>query len=158
MHIMNSTCSFFHNPDSKVSQQDPANVVLFKSFHHVHHDPTHDFLSYDMVDQGPTKTESNQLVKNSEDKERSYIGVRKRPWGKFAAEIRDTTRGGRRVWLGTFDSAEDAALAYDQAAFSMRGNNAVIKFSVQRVRVFARDSIRLQRRIFSCTCTQGETL
>jgi ethylene-responsive transcription factor 1 len=64
----------------------------------------------------------------------SYIGVRKRPRGKYAAEIRDTTRRGRRVWLGTFDSVEDAALAYDQAAFSMRGNNVAVNFSVQRVK------------------------
>nr|KYP51193.1 Ethylene-responsive transcription factor 1B [Cajanus cajan] len=79
---------------------------------------------------------AKQLVVKSEvhNKERSYIGVRKRPWGKFAAEIRDTTRNGARVWLGTFESADAAALAYDQAAFSMRGHNAVLNFPVKRVK------------------------
>ncbi|KAK2657259.1 hypothetical protein Ddye_010311 [Dipteronia dyeriana] len=65
---------------------------------------------------------------SSKSNGRKYRGVRQRPWGSWVAEIRDRSRR-TRIWLGTFDTAEEAAHEYDRASIRINGPNAMTNFT-----------------------------
>uniref|UniRef100_A0A7N0UWG9 AP2/ERF domain-containing protein n=1 Tax=Kalanchoe fedtschenkoi TaxID=63787 RepID=A0A7N0UWG9_KALFE len=70
-------------------------------------------------------------VGNFKGKSRSkFTGVRQRPSGRWVAEIKDTTQK-IRMWLGTFETAEEAARAYDEAACLLRGSNTRTNFATR---------------------------
>ncbi|XVF48854.1 hypothetical protein PTKIN_Ptkin03bG0221800 [Pterospermum kingtungense] len=74
----------------------------------------------------PRRERDDDAVNNNGNGGR-YKGVRMRKWGRWVAEVRKPNSRGR-IWLGSYNTAEEAARAYDAAVFCLRGTSGKLNF------------------------------
>ncbi|KAL2335055.1 hypothetical protein Fmac_016268 [Flemingia macrophylla] len=100
---------------------------------------------------GKFKGKKNTNTNNNKNKNK-YVGVRQRASGKWVAEIKDTTQK-IRMWLGTYETAEEAARAYDEAACLLRGSNTRTNF-ITRVSLDSPLASRIQNLLNTRKCSK----